>query len=154
MNFVCAMRPTVAICSARIDAPFLGIITCWSQPRSAAVFTRSEISARRSRRSSNFAWLTQRNLYERRSGGRAPRTTPPSGLTEPPSDGERGLYSPPWETRTAESKYGDGLARAARAVANQVCSARATTARRRRCAAAFVIGGRTLAASSRSDADG
>ena len=34
MNFVCAIRPTVASCSARIDAPAGGIITCWSQPRS------------------------------------------------------------------------------------------------------------------------
>ena len=28
VNFVCAMRPTVAICSARIVAPSGGIITC------------------------------------------------------------------------------------------------------------------------------
>src|SRR4051794_665134 len=58
MNFVCAIRPTVAICSARIAAPPLGIITCWSQPRSAMVFPRSAISARRRRRSSKADWLT------------------------------------------------------------------------------------------------
>ena len=55
MNFVCAMRPIVPSCSARIAAPRGGIITCWSQPSSAPVLFRSAISARRPRRSSNVA---------------------------------------------------------------------------------------------------
>jgi len=58
VNFWWAIRPTVAICSARIGAPRGGIITCWSQPRRDAAFTRSAISASRVLSSSNFAWLT------------------------------------------------------------------------------------------------
>src|SRR5579884_278551 len=108
MNLVWAIRPTVASCSARIGAPFGGIITCWSQLRSASVLTRSAISARRRRSSSKRSWLTaDRNLYETPGGDEAPRGT--KGRAEGELRGRplppvfphaaygsgRGLYPPP-----------------------------------------------------------
>ena len=93
VNFWWAIRPTVASCSARSGAPPGGIITCWSQPSSATVLTRSEISARRSRRSSNFAWLTREKPIS------AALRTAPTGI---------GLGQSPVLARSGESRGAPG----------------------------------------------
>src|SRR6266404_5377762 len=97
------------------------MITCWSQLRSDAVFTRSAISASRVLSSSNFAWLTARkpipSACERRAWGEAPRTTFPPGCTVFSGDGGRGLYPPSTELGPAENQYEDRGAIVARAVA-------------------------------------
>src|SRR5215216_2793524 len=68
VNFSCAIRPTVASCSARAGAPRGGIIVCWSHASTAPALPRSAISCSRVTSSSKRESLTAGNVYEARGG--------------------------------------------------------------------------------------
>ena len=89
VNFSCAIRPTVASCSARSGPPPRGIITCWSQASSDIVLPRSLTSCSRRCSSSNDARLTGEN----RISGSDVRHGGPGGEA-------RGRSPPPFEPRS------------------------------------------------------
>ena len=107
VNFSCAIRPSVASCSARSGAPRGGIITCWSQPRSAIVLPRSadlgqalaQLVERRLARTHGRETYMSGPAAELRSRSAARRggseDDPPSGSPGHGDDGGRGLYPPP-----------------------------------------------------------
>ena len=107
VNFSCAIRPTVASCSARIAAPRRGIITCWSHASSDIVLPRSLISCSRLCSSSNDARLTAEKRISRGSNvlRRARRGSSeddlPLRVSHASNDGDgRGLNPPPNERGT------------------------------------------------------